>query len=105
MDRNSPLNKKIGNAWITYRSGQNASAIKEFESILNEDNDHIDALYGLGLVLRSSGDLDGARTNWQKGLDLANANLESYGDSRSLERERTFMTSTMLKQRLKELDS
>ena len=105
MDRTSPLNMKIGTAWITYRSGQNAAAIKEFEKILSDDSDHIDALYGLGLVLRSSGDVDGARANWRKAFDLASTGLEGFGDARSLERERAFMTSTMLKQRLQELDS
>ena len=103
MDNKQSLDEKIGAAWKTYRSGQNASAIQSFEQILEQESSNIDALYGLGLVLRSSGDTEGARSHWEKAIELEKKNLEALGDVRSRERERAFMNSTMLKQRLGEL--
>jgi Tfp pilus assembly protein PilF len=105
MDRNSPLNDKVAAAWIAYRSGQYASAIKDFEQVLKEDKTHVDAMYGLGLVLRTNGDASGARSYWEKALEILKSRLDVLGNERSLERERVFMSSTMLQQRLSELNS
>ena len=103
MDSNKAHDEKIGAAWTILRSGQSASAIQDFEQVLNQDNVNVDALYGLGLALRANGDLEGARSKWQQALELEQNHLEALGDVRSRERERAFMNSTMLKQRLSEL--
>lgn len=103
MDKNSPINQKIGAAWTTLRAGNHTAAVSEFEMALSEDRDNLDALYGLGLALKVKGDNGTARSKWERALELATARLEKLGTEHSVERERVFMTTAMLKQRLQEI--
>jgi Flp pilus assembly protein TadD len=103
MEERNELNKQVGAAWSAFREGQNANAIKGFEQVLAQDRDHVDALFGLGLVLRASGDINGARTHWERALEIAHRDLEALGDVRTIQHERLFMSTTMLKQRLAEI--
>jgi Tfp pilus assembly protein PilF len=97
------LSQMVGEAWTAFRSNQHAYSIKTFEQVLAQDRDHIDALYGLGLVLRASGHIDGARTHWERALQISESLLSEMGDERTARRERVFMTSSMLQQRLAEI--
>ncbi|MBC7814373.1 MAG: tetratricopeptide repeat protein [Burkholderiales bacterium] len=66
---------RIGDAWGMYREGQHAAAIAEFERIVAQKPDEIDAHYGLGLALRAAGQQESAVTAFQKALKLVDAKL------------------------------
>ena len=52
---NETIASQVGRAWRYQREGQADSAVKEFEKILRQDPDDIDANYGMGLAQRSAG--------------------------------------------------
>ena len=101
--KNSALNKRVGDAWLNFLGGQHPAAIREYEAVLAEDRLHVDALYGLGLVLKASGDISGAKLNWERALEIAKTRVDSMGTTHSYDHERMVMTQNMLKQRLAEI--
>lgn len=56
----------VGRAWAYHRDGRNDAAIAEFDRILKEAPNDIDANFGLGLVQRTLGRHDQAIQSFQK---------------------------------------
>jgi len=113
MSSNPTNTTNVSNAWRLQREHKASSAVPEFQKILNQDADNIDALYGLGLALRDSGNTEGAITNFQRCLELVDAAAlarrpaatgeEEHRVANTPEDDRYMMLSRMLKQRLTEL--
>lgn len=103
------IDAQIAQAWRLQREGNAERAIAEFDRILQQDPDSVDANYGLGLALRAAGRHDAAVTTFQRTLSLleaANAHLRSGGERTerfSTEADRIMMMTRMTKQRLSEL--
>jgi cytochrome c-type biogenesis protein CcmH/NrfG len=92
--------EQLGQAWTSHRGGQQEAAISEFDAILNLDSEQLDALYGLALAQRASGDHASAALTWEKCLTLVRARLsETPGD------DHYEMLERMTGQRLSELSA
>lgn len=61
---------RIGEAWRMHCEGRNEDAIIEFERILREFGDNVDAHYGLGLAQRATGRLAAAKATFEQTLIL-----------------------------------
>ena len=69
--------ERVGEAWKQHRMGDNANAMNTFKDILSKHPGHLDALYGLGLAQRASGDADGAVESFNKAMQLADDALNA----------------------------
>jgi tetratricopeptide (TPR) repeat protein len=111
---------QIGQAWRLQREGQNDSAIKEFEKILKQEPDNIDANYGMGLAQRAAGRQQAALEHFQHALDIVDqrdsagriareAAASDFQTERikpnTAEDDRYMMLTRMLKQRLSETNA
>lgn len=112
MSSNPSNTANVSHAWRHQREHQASAAVPEFEQILKQDTNNIDALYGYGLALRDTGNTQGAITNFQKCLELVEAaaaarrpakNEEEHRVANTPEDDRYMMLTRMLKQRLSEL--
>lgn len=110
----NPINTdNVSNAWRYQRENQATTAVPEFEKILKQDADNIDALYGLGLALRDTGKTDSAITKFQRVLELveaaalasrpASTGEEEHRKPNTPDDDRYMMLGRMTKQRLAEL--
>ncbi len=113
------LAARIGEAWRMHREGRNDDAIAEFERILKEDSDNVDAYYGLGLAQRARGNQPAAKSAFEQALilvDKAEAARRTHAAAEgrhedavgwSDERDNSFdhflMMKRMIGQRLNEL--
>lgn len=61
---------RIGEAWRMHREGRSEDAIVEFERILKENPENVDAHYGLGLAQRSTGRQSAAKSSFEQALIL-----------------------------------
>jgi tetratricopeptide (TPR) repeat protein len=109
---------QIGHAWRHQRNGEADKAIQEFERILQQNPDNIDALYGMGLAQRTAGHSEQAAKCFQQALELIEAgdltgrklredtanDVNDRIKPNSPEEDRYMMLSRMLKQRLTELN-
>jgi tetratricopeptide (TPR) repeat protein len=108
---------QIGRAWSFLRQGQPDTAIKEFEKILQNEPDNIDANYGMGLAQRAKENYQAAIKHFQHGLQIVDQNdsagriaREAAANDFQTERikpntaedDRYMMLTRMLKQRLAE---
>lgn len=109
---NLPAAEKVGQAWRLHRDGDNQGAARAFEDIIASHPDSVDALYGLGLTRKATGDFAAAAAAFQQALDtseravaalkvtaqaegqLGDNDLESNADDRYM------MLTRMLEQRL-----
>lgn len=91
---------QLGQAWAALRQNKAQEAASGFQQILKAAPDHIDALYGLGISHRDSGQIESARTTLQKALELARKELAAAPGT-----DRFMMLDRMLQQRLTELRS
>ena len=109
---------QIAKAWEHHREQRNNDARREFEAILKTEPDDIDALYGLGLVLRATGEKAEAISAFQKAFKLsevaATEDIAHEHDANALVEDtlsvaghnpRYTMLCRMIQQRLKELDA
>jgi tetratricopeptide (TPR) repeat protein len=111
---------QIGHAWGFLRQGQPDAAIKEFEKILQNEPDNIDANYGMGLAQRGTGQYQAAVKHFQHGLEIVDQNdsagriaREAAANDFQTERikpntaedDRYMMLTRMLKQRLAETNT
>lgn len=108
--------ERIGEAWKQHRMGDNDSAMEIFKDILSKRPGHLDALYGLGLAQRASGNADGAVESFNKAMQLADEALSAVdktsivdghsgtNDLETYEDDRFLMLQRMISQRLEELE-
>jgi len=90
--------EQFGRAWALHRQGQNDAAIKEYDALLKTSADNMDAYYGRGLAERSNGQIEAARTSFEKCLAQVNIALEGAPDE-----DRYQMLQRMTNQRINEL--
>jgi tetratricopeptide (TPR) repeat protein len=110
---------RIGEAWRMHREGRSEDAVVEFERILKETPDNVDAYYGLGLAQRSTGRQAAAKSSFEQALILidkaeaarrTNAAAEGrhddsggWNDERDTSFDHFLMMKRMIGQRLNEL--
>ncbi len=100
MAKNQEYAEQLGRAWALHRQGQNDSAIHEFSGLLQTSANNIDALYGLALAQRSSGQTEAAQTTFERCLAQINEALTTHPNE-----DRYEMLEKMTRQRLDELKS
>lgn len=98
MAKNQEYAEQLGSAWALHRKGQNEAAIHEFSGLLQTSANNIDALYGLGLSQRSSGQLEAAQTTFERCLTQVNEALAAHPGE-----DRYEMLQKMTRQRIDEL--
>jgi tetratricopeptide (TPR) repeat protein len=89
---------QLGRAWALHREGRNELAIDEFNQLLREAPNHIDALYGLALAQRSAHLNEAAKQAFERCLALVNQALEQNPGE-----DRYEMLQRFIHQRLAEL--
>ncbi len=110
---------RIGEAWRMHREGRNEDAIVEFERILKENADNVDAHYGLGLAQRATGRQAAAKSTFEQALilvDKAEAarrthaaaegrhdDTVGWNDERDVSFDHFLMMKRMIGQRLSEV--
>ncbi len=95
---NSNVSSALGKAWAFHRNGQNDQALGEFQKLLSQNGDDLDALYGSGLAQKALGKTDAARQSFQKAIDAAGKGLsEKPGNDRFM------MMRRMAQQRINEV--
>jgi len=67
----------LAHAWANHRDGRNEAAITEFDRILRDAPNDIDANYGIGLVQRALGRYDQAIASFEKAKALITKALEA----------------------------
>lgn len=67
----------LARAWANHRDGRNEAAVTEFDRILRDAPNDIDANYGLGLVQRSLGRYEQAIASFEKAKSLVAKSLEA----------------------------
>lgn len=95
---NSDYAVQLGRAWALHREGRNDMAIDEFNQLLREAPNHIDALYGLALSQRSAHMHDAAQQTFERCLVLVNETLDQNPGE-----DRYEMLQRFIQQRLAEL--
>ena len=114
---NETIAAQVGHAWGFQREGHSDRAVQEFEKILRQDPDDIDANYGMGLAQRSAGHPQAAVEYFQHALDIVDKKDSAGRSAReaaasdfqterikpnTAEDDRYMMLTRMLKQRLVE---
>lgn len=110
---NDTLAEQIGQAWRYQRDGKADAAIAEYERLLRQDPDDIDANYGMALAQRTAGKYEAAIKYFQHTQAMVEAALtarrQAAGDvphtANTPEDDRLTMLSRMLKQRLAEINA
>jgi Flp pilus assembly protein TadD len=95
----SEVDALVGQAWSEHYHGQNDNAVKQFRQIVEKYPDHIDANYGLGLVLKKLGQKEEAGKVFQKTKEL----VDAAGITPQDDNARFQMLSRMVEQQLASL--
>ncbi len=94
----------LGHAWALHREGRNEQALAEFDRILREAPNDIDANFGLGLTQRALGRFDQAIEAFQKTKQLILKSTQEIGGENRIE-DRWAMLLKMCDQRIAETQS
>lgn len=76
MTTPSPNASLIAQAWANHREGRNEAAVTEFDRVLRDAPNDIDANFGLGLAQRALGRYDQAIASFRKAQELVSKALE-----------------------------
>ncbi len=107
-----PSAEKVGQAWRMHREGDNDGASRIFEQIVAANPENVDALYGLGLVNKATGNHSAAAAAFTQALDITERALSaveitshaeghtSGNDLATNIDDRYMMLTRMLKQRI-----
>lgn len=90
----------LGHAWANHRDGRNEAAINEFDRILRDAPNDIDANFGMGLAQRALGRFDQAIASFEKAQSLVKKELEKEPGT-----DRWEMLSRMCEQRIAETET
>jgi tetratricopeptide (TPR) repeat protein len=112
---------RIGEAWQMHREGRSEDAVVEFERIIRDNPDNVDAYYGLGLAQRSTNRHSAAKSSFEQALILidkaeaarrTNAAAEGrhddaagWNDERDTSFDHFLMMKRMIGQRLNEVSA
>jgi tetratricopeptide (TPR) repeat protein len=101
---------QIGTAWRFQREGKTDAAVAEFERVLKQAPDDIDAHYGMALTQRLMGNKQDALRHFEKALQLVEnargARQSQRGDAytpNTTEDDRYMMLARMINQRISEI--
>jgi Tfp pilus assembly protein PilF len=103
------LSVMVGDGWEAVRKGDARAALDVFRRVLNDDNENVDAHYGLGLAQRASGDNVSAKTSFETAKRIAERELAlirkggSSNDLSTTRDDRYMMLIRMLEQRISEV--
>lgn len=86
---------QLAKAWQLHQSGDQDAAIREFNTILAQSAEHIDAFYGRGLSELRAGKIGDARASFKQALVLTEAQL-----AKNPKVDRYQMLVRMIQQRL-----
>jgi Flp pilus assembly protein TadD len=100
MSQQDELGAKIGDAWKSHHEGQNETAIVRFKEITEEVPEHIDALWGLGLSYRNTGDTANALQAFGEVKELVAAELRGEPE----DYERFLMLQRMVDQQIEQIN-
>jgi hypothetical protein len=94
----SEYSAQLGRAWALHREHRNEAAIDEFNQLLRESPEQVDALYGLALAQRAAHLTDAAKQSFERCLSLVNRTLEQNPGE-----DRYEMLQRFIHQRLEEM--
>ena len=100
MYNTEKLDSPLGRAWAYHRDGRNDAAIAEFDRILKDAPNDVDAHFGLALVQRSLGRHDQAIQTLQKVKQLIERALQDQPGE-----DRWEMLARMCDQRIAEVQT
>ena len=113
MAEQDTIRDLVSKAWNYQREGKPDTAAAEFEKIVQKYPQDIDANYGLGLALKSAGQIDRAVKSFKTTLELVAESKKTYDATKDQssdqdtiktpEDDRFMMLSRMVNQRLAEL--
>ena len=107
--------EKVGQAWRLHRDGDNDGAIRMFESLVAANPENVDALYGLGLAHKATGDNAAAASAFGQALGMTESALAAVKTTSHTEGnlgdndlgtnidDRYMMLTRMLSQRLEDV--
>ncbi len=107
--------ERVGQAWRLHREGDNDGAIRIFDSVISANPDNVDALYGLGLAHKASGNLGAAADAFRQALEKTESALSAVKTTSQTEGnlgdndletnfdDRYMMLTRMLSQRLEDV--
>lgn len=107
--------ERVGQAWRLHRDGDNDGAIRMFDSIVAANPENVDALYGLGLAHKASGDMNAAAKAFGSALETTESALAAVKTTSHTEGnlgdndlgtnvdDRYMMLTRMLSQRLEDV--
>jgi len=93
------INARIGQAWKMHYTGKNDAAIEQFERILAEAADPIDAYWGIALSYRKAGNEEKSLEAFQQAADLIAIAAQTDAEHK----ERYFMLQRMVKQQIEQM--
>ncbi len=93
------INARIGQAWKMHYTGKNDAAIEQFERILAEAADPIDAYWGIALSYRKAGNKEKSLEAFQQAADLIAIAAQTDAEHK----ERYFMLQRMVKQQIEQM--
>ncbi len=93
------VDARIGAAWEALQAGDHQTAIAEFEQLVAEVPDHIDAHWGLGLAYRHAGKAQKALQAFEQVKRLIETELTEHPK----EHGRWFILNRMVQQQIEQL--
>lgn len=83
MSNTSSTAERIGQAWLHHRDKRYSEALAEFEAILKQHPDDIDANYGKGLAYKALGQTEAAAAAFRRSLELVEQARKEYERTRA----------------------
>lgn len=93
------VDARVGTAWAALEAGDYQTAIAEFEQLVAEYPDHIDAQWGLGLAYRRTGNLGTALRAFKRVKAMVETELAEHPK----EHGRWFILNRMVQQQIEQL--
>ncbi len=93
------IDARVGAAWAALQAGDHQTAIAEFEQLVAEYPDHIDAQWGLGLAYRHAGNRENALRAFEHVKTMVEAELSAHPE----EHGRWFILNRMVRQQIEQL--
>ncbi len=93
------IDARVGDAWAVLEAGDYQTAVAQFEQLVAENPDHIDAQWGLGLAYRRAGNTEGALRAFERVKAMVEAELAEHPE----EHGRWFILNRMVHQQIEQL--
>ena len=93
------IDARVGAAWEALQAGDYQTAIEQFEQLVAEHPEHIDAQWGLGLAYRHAGNRESALRAFEQVKAMVEAELTEHPK----EHGRWFILNRMVQQQIEQL--